>query len=90
MSYNELVAESKKNFNSLSVTAEQMTHLELITRNQSKCTAWYEYRSGRVTASKMKSAASTNASNPSVSLINSICYPHKFKFQTAATRCVVL
>ena len=89
MSYNELVAEGKKIFNSLSVTTEQVTYLELITRNQFKCAAWYEYRSGRVTASKMKSAASTDVSKPSVSLINSICYPHKFKFQSAATRWVL-
>ena len=60
MSYNELIAESKTIFNSFSVTTEQVKHLELITRKQSKCTAWYEYRAGRVTASKMKSAAFTN------------------------------
>ena len=86
MSYFELLNESKKVFNSLTVTIEQTKRLELVTRQQSKASIWYEYKAGRVTASKKKSAAHTNPAKPSQSLINAICYPHKITFRSAATR----
>ena len=60
LSYFELLNESKKVFNSLTVTIEQTKRLELVTRQQSKASIWYDYRAGRVTASKNKSAAHTN------------------------------
>ena len=60
MSYFELLNESKKVFNSLTVTIEQTKRLELVTRQQSKASIWYDYRAGRVTASKKKTAAHTN------------------------------
>ena len=86
LSYLELLNESKKVFNSLTVTIEQVKKLEQATREQSKASIWYDYRAGRVKASKMKSAAHTNPAKPSHSLINAICYPHKITFRSAATR----
>lgn len=86
LSYLELLNESKEVFNSLTVTFEQVKKLEQATREQSMAAIWYDYRAGRVTASKMKSAAHTNPAKPSHSLINAICYPHKVTFRSAATR----
>jgi len=40
---------------------------------------------GRITASKMKSVCCTDVSNPTQSLISSICYPQLHKFTTRAT-----
>ena len=48
-------------------TIEQDKHLELATREQSKASIWYEYRAGRIMASK--SAVHTNPAKPSQSLI---------------------
>ena len=45
---------------------------------------WFEQRAGRVTASKLHSALHTQLSNPSVSLIKSICYPQKVKLLSDA------
>ena len=41
---------------------------------------------GRVTASKLKSACSTNPAKPAKSLVKSLCYPEAHKFSAAATR----
>ena len=73
LSYLELLNESKQVLNSLTVTNEQAKKLEKATREQSKASIWYDYRAGRVTASKMKSAAHTNPAKPSHSPINA-CY----------------
>ncbi|MCL4144766.1 UNVERIFIED_CONTAM: hypothetical protein GTU68_057373 [Idotea baltica] len=37
---------------------------------------WHNLRAGRITASVMKNACSTNVQNPSLSLIKKICYPN--------------
>lgn len=47
---------------------------------QSSNKTWFIHRAGGVTASNMKSAARTNHSMPSQSLIKRLCYPEAFKF----------
>ena len=59
--------------------------IEEETRLQSKSKLWYKYRAGRVTASRMKSVCHTNLSNPSQSLIKTICYPEAFSFISKQT-----
>jgi len=59
--------------------------IELATRGQSKNSNWYTYRTGRITASKMKSSCLTKINNPSVSLLKAICYPEENRFSTVAT-----
>ena len=68
------------------ITADQVAAFEVETRGQSSNKIWFMYRAGRITASNIKSAARTNHSMPSQSLIKRICYPEAFKFSTKATR----
>ena len=56
------------------------------TREQSKSRVWFQQRSGRVTASKLKSVISTDPSKPSTSLIKSICYLDKCRFFSTACK----
>ena len=70
----------------LSITQEQANSVEKATRMQSDCKQWFQFRSGRTTASKMKSVCRTNPDQPSKSLIQSVCYPESIKFSTEATR----
>ncbi|XP_060563850.1 uncharacterized protein LOC132723192 [Ruditapes philippinarum] len=83
MNYMELL--SKCNDISISVTEEEVGNDEIATRQQSQSKLWYKFRSGRITASKMKSVCSTDSSNPSQSLIMSICYPSSHQFSSEAT-----
>ena len=73
-------------FESLKITKEQASNREASTRDQAKSKTWFLYRAGRVTASKFKAAAHTDLSQPSQSLINSVCYPERYKFSSKATR----
>ncbi len=59
--------------------------VEKETREQFKSKLWYKYRSGRITASKMKSACRTDPAQPSQSLIKQICYPQSFTFRSKPT-----
>ncbi len=45
----------------------------------------FRMRTGRITASRFKSAACTNPASPSISLIMSICHKEMMKFKNAAT-----
>ena len=40
----------------ISLNREEILEIEKATRDQSHCDAWYAQRSGRITASSMKSA----------------------------------
>ena len=50
---------------------------------------WFQQHAGRVTASKLKTAVCTNMSQPSLSLIRSVCYLESNYFKSKATswRC---
>ena len=69
----------------LNITREQVKLIERSTVEQSKGNAFFRHRSGRIGASKCYAATNTNPAQPSQSLIKSICYPHVFRFSTAAT-----
>ncbi len=76
LSYTDLLLKCEDIFSSISVTNDQATNIELSTRDQSKCKAWFRFRAGRITASKFKAAlARTDYTQPSVSLVKRICYP---------------
>ena len=60
-------------------------NLERETVSQARSKLWFKYRAGRVTALKMKVVCHTDYSNPSQSLIKSICYLEEYKFTTSAT-----
>ena len=66
------------------ITMSQQRKVEEMTRLQSKSRKWFEFRAGRVTASKMYAAMHTNIDHPSTSLLKSICYPDAYKFSSVA------
>ncbi len=59
--------------------------MEEKTKEQAHSNIWFQQRSGRVTASKFRSARCTNEAQPAVSLIKAICYPKGAKFKSKAT-----
>ena len=85
LSYDLLLRECEKVFDSLVVTKEQAVDLEKETRKQSMSRLWFHYRACRITASKFKSAACTDPAQPSQSLIKAICYSESMKFKCKAT-----
>ena len=62
------------------LSVEQASTVGQETRKQSDSKLWFEQCAGRVTASKFYSVLHTNQSQPSVSLIKSICYPEAVRF----------
>uniref|UniRef100_A0A8C4QFE3 YqaJ viral recombinase domain-containing protein n=1 Tax=Eptatretus burgeri TaxID=7764 RepID=A0A8C4QFE3_EPTBU len=60
--------------------------IERETKNQRMCNSWFEYKSGRITASCFKAASRADPTDPSLSLIKQICYPGTFNLSTSATR----
>lgn len=69
------------------LTEENVTAIELITRGQSSKKSWFKQRDGRITASKLKSVMSADLRKPSVKLIQSICYSNSVTFRgNEATR----
>lgn len=83
LSYTDLLAKCEGV--SITVTTEQAHFLEEKTRLQAKSTVWFEQRAGRVTASKFKAACHTDSTQPSQSLIKSICYPENNSFKSKST-----
>ncbi|XP_022807132.1 uncharacterized protein LOC111344187 isoform X1 [Stylophora pistillata] len=69
----------------VSISLEEVALIERETVEQTKSNAFYRYRACRIGASKSRAASHTDPSQPSQSLIKSICYPHLFCFSTAAT-----
>ncbi len=84
--YDKLLQVCEEFYNSMEISPEQINNLEIATKEQSKTKLWFQYRAGRVTASKSKSATCTDPARPSISLIMSVCYPEAYKFTSSATR----
>ncbi|XP_033127658.1 uncharacterized protein LOC117125296, partial [Anneissia japonica] len=85
LQFHELLTRCAEMEEDIIVTDEMAHNVEKMTRDQSSSKEWFTYRSGRITASRMKSACHTDPAKPSLSLINSICYPNKFRFTNEAT-----
>lgn len=64
---------------------EACKEIEAKTKMQSKSNEWFDYRTGRITASMFKLLCRTRLDKPAISIINKVCYPRKFKFTTKAT-----
>lgn len=69
----------------ISVSEEQSKAVEIATRDQASSKLWFQFRAGRITASKMKTACCTDPNQPAQSLIKSVCYPQSYKFTSKAT-----
>lgn len=70
----------------LHLTQDQAVAVEQATQAQADNKMWFRFRAGRVTASKMKSACSSNPDQPSQSLVKAICYPGGTSFTNAALK----
>ena len=68
------------------INAKEQIAVEERTRKQVNSRLWFRMRTGRVTASKFKSACVTDPLKPSHSLIMSICHPQLVKFANEATK----
>lgn len=68
------------------INAKEQIAVEERTRKQANSRLWFRMRTGRVTASKFKSACVTDPLKPSHSLIMSICHPELMKFTSEATK----
>lgn len=68
-----------------SVSEEQVSHLEELTRGQVKNRQWFKYRAGCITASQLHEASHTNPHQPSLSLVRKVCYPESYRCTTDAT-----
>ena len=69
----------------VSFNQQQADLVEARTRGEAKNKLWHQMRSGRITASKMHSVCHTSVTNPSVSLLKTICAPQDNAFKAAAT-----
>lgn len=84
LNFKELM--DKCNAIKLETCPEEIENLENATRLQTKSKLWFQFRAGRVTASKMKAVTRTDPSYPAESLIKSVCYPVENRFETDATK----
>lgn len=82
-SYYELLAEGDNIV--IAISAEEVSTIEALTRNQSQNYLWLKYRAGRITASKFKSVCRASLEKPPLSLIKGICYPQKVNVYTQQT-----
>ena len=80
MAFPDLLTKCDEVYGTISISVEQASTVGQETRKQSDSKLWFEQCAGRVTASKFYSVLHTNQSQPSVSLIKSICYPEAVRF----------
>jgi len=84
--YPTLLQKAEEAFEQLEGTKKQQELVEEKIRGQANCRLWFRMRTGRITASKFKSACHTDPACPSHSLIMSICHPEMARFNTEATK----
>ena len=82
MSYPDLLQRCEEVFSSISFSFDQVQLVIENTRMQSNCKLWFQQRVGRITASRFREALHTDWTQPSLSLIKSICYPAEHQFTT--------
>ena len=82
MTYSELLHHCE----GITVSVSQEANaVEQATREQANCKLWNQFRSGRITASRMREACHNKPATPSRSLVSAICHPGSIKFKTTAT-----
>ena len=84
LNYKDLIDYCQNN--SITVTAEQQSNVEVAARKQPLSKNWFHFRTIRTTASKIYRVYHTTVTNPSISLIKEICYPESYKFKSQATK----
>ena len=84
VTFSDLLKRCKQVYQDTTVTAAQVKMVEEKTRSQSRSKLWFQQRAGRVTTSKLRSVLHTKVTNPSKSLLASICYPESARFSSEA------
>ena len=84
LSYPELVKECYKV--DLNLSDEDIQSIEKETVDQASGSPLFRHRAGRIGASKCRAASHTDPAQPSQALVKAICYPHIFRFTTAAKK----
>lgn len=82
-SLEDLIEHSKEL--EFTVTDSDCEYIEQLSAEQSKSIYWYRFRAGRITASNFKKSCRTSLTNPSISLIKTICYPEDTIFYSKNT-----
>ena len=72
-------------FQSLKISQDQADYLARTTKLQSQCLNWFQYRQGRLTASRFKAICHTSVEKPAKSLVESILHTKPLP-QVAALR----
>ena len=86
MSKEETESRIEDVFKNLAVSEEEARNCQIATQQQAKNKLWFNFRAGRITASRAKRACRTSSENPSKSLITDICYPFAKAFSNKATK----
>ena len=76
----ELIPKCEDVFENVTVTAVEALNCEKVTRQQANSKQWFNFRVGRVTASRAKRVCRSSPENPSKMLIKEICYPNSKTF----------
>lgn len=84
LEYPELLQICEDIYESVTFSFSQAKVVEEITCSQADSKVWFQQRAGRITASKLHDVLHTDYSQPSISLIQSICYPASYKFTSVA------
>ena len=84
LSYPELLQKCEDIYETVSFSFSQAQQVEEMSRSQADSRLWFQQRSGRITASKLRQVLHTDYSQPSLSLVLSICYPDKHKGMSVA------
>ena len=71
-------------YETVSFSFNQAQQVEEMSRLQADSQVWFQQRAGRITASKLWQVPHTDYSQPSLSLVSSICYPDKHKAMSIA------
>ena len=75
LSREHLTSKCLEVFTSLTCSQDQVDKVEVLTRRQSKCSLWFEYRKGRLTASNFHEICHTNSDSISnISLVKKILH----------------
>ena len=84
MEYPALLKKCEEVYETVSFSFNQANLVEEMTRTQADSKLWFQQRAGRITASKLRDVLHTDYSQPSISMIQSICYPTSYKFTSVA------
>ena len=71
-------------YQTVSFSFNQAKLVEEMTHTQADSKLWFQQRAGWITASKLRDVLHTDYSQPSISMIQSICYPTSYKFTLVA------